>query len=135
MGDQANRPRYGDVEPGTARRFRCVAFWIAGLALALSAGASIADPWKDESGKVKWRGGGYGGYERHGGYGGWDGPRDRKVKMRMACGCEVERKWKKGASRMSSRSSGGRTADPAVSPYVAAISTGRRSTVLSGATT
>jgi hypothetical protein len=68
------------------------AIWIAGLALALSGGAAVADPWKDESGKGKWRGG-YGGYER---YGGWDGPRDRKMKMRTADGCEVERKWKKG---------------------------------------
>ena len=68
---------------------------IAGLALGLF-GPAMADPWKDESGKGKWRGG----YERHGGYGhgyggGWDGPRDRKMKMRTADGCEVERKWKK----------------------------------------
>ena len=69
------------------------AFLIAGLALALSGGAALADPWKDESGKGKWRGGGYGGYER---YGGWHGPHDRKIKMRSADGCEVERKWKKG---------------------------------------
>jgi hypothetical protein len=71
------------------------AFLIGALALALSGGAAMADPWKDESGKGKWRGG----YERHGGYGyggGWDGPRERKVKMRSADGCEVERKWKKG---------------------------------------
>jgi hypothetical protein len=74
------------------------AILIAGLALAFSGGAAMADSWKDESGKGKgkWRGG-YGGYERHGGYGGgWDGPRDRKMKMRTADGCEVERKWKKG---------------------------------------
>jgi hypothetical protein len=64
-----------------------------GLALFASAGMAMADPWKDESGKGK-----RGGYERHGGYGygGWDGPRDRKMKMRTADGCEVERKWKKG---------------------------------------
>jgi hypothetical protein len=58
---------------------------------------AMADPWKDESGKGKRRG--YGGYERYGGYGyggGWDGPRDRKMKLRTADGCEVERKWKKG---------------------------------------
>jgi hypothetical protein len=67
---------------------------IAGVALALSGGAAMADPRKDESGKGKWRGG-YSGYERHGGYGrGWDD--DRKMKMRTADGCEVERKWKKG---------------------------------------
>jgi hypothetical protein len=76
------------------------AFLIAGLALALSGGAAMADPWKDESGKGKWRGGNggyerYGGYEGRGGYGrGWDD--DRKMKMRTADGCEVERKWKKG---------------------------------------
>jgi len=66
--------------------------WIAGL-LTISSGAALADPWKDESGKGKWRGG----YERHGGYGyggGWDD--DRKLKMRTADGCEVERKLKKG---------------------------------------
>ena len=32
--------------------------------LALSGGAAMADPWKDESGKGKWRGGGYGSYDR-----------------------------------------------------------------------
>ena len=63
------------------------------LVLALS-GNAMADPWKDESGKGKWRGG-YGGYERYGGYGG-GGPRDRKMKIRTSDGCEVERKWKKG---------------------------------------
>lgn len=65
--------------------------WMVGL-LAVASGAALADPWKDESGKGKWRGG----YERHGGYGygGWgDG---RKVKFRTADGCEVKRKWKKG---------------------------------------
>ena len=31
--------------------------WIVGLALAASSGAALADPWKDESGKGKWRGG------------------------------------------------------------------------------
>jgi hypothetical protein len=75
------------------------AFLIGALALALSGGAAMADPWKDESGKGKWRGGGYGSYDRYGGYGyggGWDGPRDRKIKMRSADGCEIERKWKKG---------------------------------------
>jgi len=67
----------------------CIADW------SRAGGAATADPWKDESGKDKWRGG----YERHGGCGysgGWDGPRERKVKMRSADGWEVERKWKKG---------------------------------------
>ena len=56
----------------------------------------MADPWIDESGKGKR--GGHGGYERYGGYvyGGWDGPPDRKMTVRTADGCEVERKWKKG---------------------------------------
>lgn len=36
------------------------------------------------------------GYERQGYGGGWDEPRDRKVKLRTAEGCEIERKWKKG---------------------------------------
>ena len=63
------------------------------LGLAATSGVALADPWKDESGKGKWRGG----YERHGGYGyggGWG--EDRKVKLLTADGCEVERKWKKG---------------------------------------
>ena len=99
--------------------------WIVGLWLAASSGAALADPWKDESGKGKWRGGyarSEGGYpgrgdgsgqelrfdpreprgrsygsERHGGYGYGGGWDDEsKVKMRTADGCEVERKWKKG---------------------------------------
>jgi hypothetical protein len=64
--------------------------WLLALAFAVS-GPALADPWKDESGKGKWRGG----YERHGAYGeGYD--RGRKMKYRTADGCEVERKWKKG---------------------------------------
>ena len=64
------------------------------LAFFASAGIAAADPWKDESGKG--RRGGYGGYERHDCGSGWHGERDRKVRMRTADGCEVERKWKKG---------------------------------------
>ncbi len=56
------------------------------------AGPAAADPWKDESGKGRWRGG----YERHGYGSDWDRPRDRKMKYRTADGCEIERKWKKG---------------------------------------
>ena len=65
---------------------------IVGLGLAVSSGAALADPWKDESGKGRWRGG----HERLGGYGyaGWEG--ERKVKIRTFDGCEVERRWKKG---------------------------------------
>ncbi len=62
--------------------------WIVGL-LAISSGAALADPWKHESGKGQWRGA----YERYGGYG-WG--EDRKVKIRTADGCKIERKWKKG---------------------------------------
>jgi len=51
----------------------------------LTGGAASADPWKDESGKGRWRGGDYG----------WGEP-ERKFKFRSADGCEVERKWKKG---------------------------------------
>ena len=68
---------------------------VVGLVVFASAGVATADPGKDESGKGKWRGG-YGGYERHGYGGGWDGPRDRKMKVRTAGGCEIARKWKKG---------------------------------------
>ena len=78
----------------------------AALTACLAVPAS-ADPWKDESGKGRERGGhdrGYGGGwdAPRGGYargygGGWDAPRrDRKIKYRTAEGCEVERKWKKG---------------------------------------
>jgi hypothetical protein len=49
-------------------------------------GTATADPWKDESGKGRWRGG----YER-----GWDDG-ERKVKFRTSDGCKVERKWKAG---------------------------------------
>lgn len=51
----------------------------------LAAGTTAAaDPWKDESGKGRWRGDN-----------GW-GDSERKFKFRGAGGCEVERKWKKG---------------------------------------
>jgi hypothetical protein len=53
-------------------------------ALMLLVGSASADPWKDESGKGRWRGGGYG----------WDEP-ERKFKFRTPDG-EVEREWKKG---------------------------------------
>ena len=61
-----------------------------GLAFSGGIGIASADPWKDESGKGRWRQG----YERYG-YGGW-GESDRKVKFRTSDGCEAERKWKKG---------------------------------------
>ena len=66
---------------------------IAALTMSLvgGSGTGSADPGKDESGKGR-----RGGYERYGYGGGWDGPRDRKVKLRTADGCEIERKWKKG---------------------------------------
>ena len=57
---------------------------ICAAALVLVADAACADPWKDESGKGRWRGD----YS-------WGEP-DRKFKFRTADGCEVERKWKKG---------------------------------------
>lgn len=69
--------------------------WTAALSLILvgCAGSASADLNKDESGKGRWRGGGYD--QRM--YGGdWDRPRDRKMKYRTADGCEVERKWKRG---------------------------------------
>ena len=61
---------------------------IALLALSLGTTVALADPWKDESGKGRWRT-----YDR---FGGWEGSRERKVKLRTSDGCEVERKWKKG---------------------------------------
>jgi hypothetical protein len=61
----------------------CAALCAAALILAGS--AASADPWKDESGKGRWRGGDYG-----------RGEPERKFKFRSADGCEVERKWKKG---------------------------------------
>jgi hypothetical protein len=64
---------------------------IIGLSTLTAAPAS-ADPGKDESGKGRWREG----YGRYGHPGDWDRPRDRKVKVRTADGCEIERKWKKG---------------------------------------
>ena len=58
-------------------------FAIIGL-LGLLTAPALADPWKDESGKGRWRGD----YR-------W-GDSERKFKYRTADGCEVERKWKKG---------------------------------------
>ena len=59
---------------------------IAALAVAVAVPQmATADPWKDESGKGRWRGGDYG----------W-GESERKFKFRSPDGCEVERKWKKG---------------------------------------
>ena len=57
---------------------------LCAAALMLAAGAASADSWKNESGKGRWRGD----------YG-W-GDSERKFKYRIADGCEVERKWKKG---------------------------------------
>ncbi len=65
--------------------------WLVAVGVALAAGPVLADPWKDESGKGKWRGG----YERHGAYRDVDAP-GRKTKYRTADGCVVEHKWKKG---------------------------------------
>jgi hypothetical protein len=53
--------------------------------VSAAASTASADPWKDESGKGRWRGGDYG-----------RGELQRKFKFRSADGCEVERKWKKG---------------------------------------
>jgi Ni/Co efflux regulator RcnB len=62
---------------------------ITALALAVVApNMAAADPWKDESGKGRWRDG-YPRFDRD-----WDD--DRKVKFRTADGCEIERKFKKG---------------------------------------
>ncbi len=61
------------------------------LAIASVPGSAGADPWKDESGQGRWRGA----FDRHDDRG-WDVRRDRKVKIRTADGCEIERKWKKG---------------------------------------
>ncbi len=73
---------------------------MAALSISLIgwAGTASADPWKDESGKGRWRGG----YER--GDDGWrergygyyrDGRRERrayKEEYRRG-GCKIERKW------------------------------------------
>ena len=64
---------------------------VISLAVAGWIGGASAVPWKDESGKWRWRGG----YERYGDDGGWGEP-EGKEKFRTADGCEVERKWKKG---------------------------------------
>ena len=77
-------------------------FAAAILAATLTAPAS-ADPWKDESGKGRWRGG----QEWRGGSGDWDRPRDRKMKYRTADGCEIERKWKKGEYEEKVKCKGG----------------------------
>jgi hypothetical protein len=64
---------------------------LVGVALVLAVVApnmAAADPWKDESGKGRWRDG-YARFDRD-----WDD--DRKVKFRTADGCEIERKFKKG---------------------------------------
>jgi hypothetical protein len=58
---------------------------LCAAALTLAASGASADPWKDESGKGRWRGGDYD----------WSEP-ERKFKFRSGDGCEVERKWKKG---------------------------------------
>jgi len=66
---------------------------IMSLAIAGCIEGAAADPWKDESGKGRWRGD----YERYDYYGrGWDWGEERKEKFRTADGCKVERKWKKG---------------------------------------
>jgi len=55
------------------------------VAALIIAGTASADPWKDESGKGRWRGDDYG----------WGEP-EGKFKFRSSDRCEVERKWKKG---------------------------------------
>ena len=67
---------------------RRIVTFAAFVALNFS-GVAYADPYKDESGKSRERGG-YDRYDRDG-Y-----EEDRKVKFRTSDGCEVERKWKKG---------------------------------------
>jgi len=59
-------------------------------ALMALTGAAAADPWKDESGKGRWRGDyGYGGGYRH------HYAREYKQEFRRG-GCKVERKWERG---------------------------------------
>ena len=57
---------------------------LCAAALVLAAYSAPADPWKDESGKGRWR--------RDYGW----GDSDHKLKFRTPDGCKVERKWKKG---------------------------------------
>jgi hypothetical protein len=57
-------------------------------AFVLSGGAALADPWKDETGKDRWRPEYrryYGQYEAH----------EFKEEYRVG-GCKVERRWKAG---------------------------------------
>jgi hypothetical protein len=65
------------------------AFVLAAL-LALT-GAASADPWKDESGKGRWRG------EYRDDYrGGYGGPYAREDKEEFRRGdCKIERKWER----------------------------------------
>jgi hypothetical protein len=66
---------------------------ILALSLGVFSGWSAsADPWKDESGKGRWRGA----YEQYDDYYGRGWVEERKEKFRTADGCKVERKWKKG---------------------------------------
>ena len=70
---------------------RRVVILVISLAVAGWIGGASADPWKDESGNGRSRGG----YERYVYDGGW-GELERKEKFRTPDGCEVARKWKKG---------------------------------------
>lgn len=55
------------------------------VVLSGMAGAALADPWKDESGHGRWRGGGY-----------YDEPRYERRAFKEEYrrgGCKIERKW------------------------------------------
>jgi hypothetical protein len=60
---------------------------IAIAALLATTGAASADPWKDESGKGRWRGEYRDDYRRH--Y-----AREYKEEFRRG-GCKIERKWER----------------------------------------
>ena len=81
---RAHKPLFLCLTQGGNRMKMSLCTALCATALTFAAGTASADPWKDESGKGRWRGGDYGGEP------------ERKFKYRSADGCEVERKWKKG---------------------------------------
>ena len=96
--------------------------WTAALSLILVgwAGSASADPWKDESGHGRWRGG----YER-----GYDGPRrgygyERPRRERRAFKeeyddgrCKVERKWERNGGYKEERKCRGGRRSPRGASY------------------
>ena len=76
------------------------------LAILISATASSADPWKDQSGKARWgtsyQGGAYDYYE----------PRDHRQEFRRG-DCKIERKWERGGEYKEKIKCRGRTWLPA----------------------